>query len=283
MKVFVLGYKGMLGTYVLSYLKEKKYDVVGFSRDDIDASDSNESSLRAKLFHKGVKKDDVIINCMGVIKSVISQHGTLMATKVNSVFPHILANVCEAEGYKMIHITTDCVFSGNDGQYTEDSLHDCTDVYGKSKSLGEPSNCTVIRTSIIGEEFGTSRSLIEWVKSQNGKTINGYLNHQWNGLTCHHLAKVFEDIIRNKKYWNGVKHIHSPNSLNKYELVQCIIKAHNLNIEVNPVNTPVKCDRSLSTARYDVDTFAPYTMTFNIPDILTQLIDQKNNPPNLEI
>ena len=211
---------------------------------------------------------------MGAIKPQVDKLGVLNAITVNSMFPHILSNVCEEMGIHLIHITTDCVFSGNDGRYTEESLHDCTDVYGKTKSLGEPSNCTVVRTSIIGEEIGTSRSLIEWVKSQDGKTVNGYLNHQWNGLTCHQTAKVFEDIIRNEKYWKGVRHIHSPNSLNKYELVKSIIQAHNLQIEINPVDGPTKCDRSLSTIYDELS-------TFEIPEILTQLEEQHNNPPTI--
>jgi len=267
MKVFVLGYRGMLGTYVSSYLKENGYDVVGLKRSDIDAADISNN----KTFHFGQQKDDVVINCMGTIKPQVDKLGTLNAIKVNSIFPHLLANACEEIGCKLIHITTDCVFSGNDGNYTEDSLHDCTDVYGKTKSLGEPSNCTVVRTSIIGEEFGTSRSLIEWVKSQDGKTVNGYLNHQWNGLTCLQVAKVFSDMITNKKYWSGVRHVYSPNSLNKYELVKSIAKAHELNVEVLPVDGPSKCDRTLSTV---------YTgETFNIPEIITQLEEQYYNPP----
>jgi len=271
MKVFILGSKGMLGTYVTSYLTEKGYDIVELTRKEIDAGDVN-VQIRSILASFGAHKGDVVINCIGAIKPQVDKLGDLNAIKVNSLFPYVLANACEEKGYKLIHITTDCVFSGNDGNYDENSPHDCIDVYGKTKSLGEPSNCTVVRTSIIGEEFGTSRSLIEWVKSQEGNTINGYINHQWNGLTCYQVAKVFDDIITNEKYWDGVRHIHSPNSLNKFELVQSIIEAHELNIEVNPVDAPTKCDRSIATIYSDLS-------TFNIPDILTQLKEQYQNKP----
>ena len=277
MKIYVLGYTGMLGRYVHSYLIDNGYDVLGLSRVDIDASSITEQKLFSTFFHMGVTRDDIIINCIGTIKPMVDKHGTLNAIQVNSIFPHILANVCEGVGSKLIHITTDCVFSGNDGQYTEDSPHDCTDVYGKSKSLGEPSNCTVVRTSIIGEEFGTSRSLIEWVKSQDGKTVNGYLNHQWNGLTCLQVAKVFCNIIENNKYWMGVRHIYSPDSLNKYELVKSIASAHELNIEVLPVDGPSKCDRTLSTSYVGLNN----SDTFNIPHIMSQLEEQFYNPPKI--
>ena len=272
MKIIVLGYTGMLGTYVYSHLKEKGYEVQGFNRDDLDIAEStlNEQILRSFLFHKGVKKDDVIINCMGAIKPMVDKYGTLPAIKVNSLFPHILANACENEDYKLIHITTDCVFTGDEGQYTEESPHDCKDVYGKTKSLGEPENCTVIRTSIIGEENGTSRSLIEWVKSQDGKTVYGYTNHQWNGLTCYQAAKVFEQIISEDLYWEGVRHIHSPNSLNKHQLVFRIAQAHGLNIEVTPTDGPTKCDRTL------LSVYPDNVQLFNIPNIMAQLTEQSN-------
>ena len=282
MKVFVLGYTGMLGRYVYAYFQGCGYDVVGLSRHEVDAS-KPELPLRSMFIRSGAKKGDVVINCIGTIKSVVNDHGTLTTIRVNSIFPHLLANVCEEKEYHLIHITTDCVFSGNDGNYTEKSPHDCTDVYGKTKSLGEPTNCTVIRTSIIGEEFGTSRSLIEWVKSQDGKMIQGYLNHLWNGLTCHQTAKVFEDIVRNKKYWKGVRHIYTPDhqGLTKNDLVNLIIKVHGLNIEVKPVNAPIYCNRTLATSVYDEETFVPYSLTFGIPDIHTQLEEQYNNPPKL--
>jgi len=272
MKIYVLGHKGMLGRYVYTYLKSKGHFVVGISRDELDVTSYSEPQLRAVLFHKKLKKDDAIINCIGTIKPMVDKHGTLNAIKVNSLFPHILANVCEKEGYKMIHITTDCVFSGKDGQYTENSLHDCTDVYGKSKSLGEPENCTVVRTSIIGEEIGTSRSLLEWIKSMKDKTANGYTNHYWNGLTCLQVAKVFEDIIVNNKYWHGVRHVFS-NTVNKYELLNTVCWIYGLNIDVNPTEAPTKCDRSMATI-YNERQHIMSNIVLDIPNLETQIFNQ---------
>lgn len=276
MKVYVLGHKGMLGTYVYTYLLEKGfengYSVYGISRSEIDASEITEDELFYQLYKRKLKSGDVIINCIGTIKPQVDKLGVLNAIKVNSEFPHLLANVCESMEVNLIHITTDCVFSGDDGNYKENSPHDCLDVYGKTKSLGEPENCTVIRTSIIGEEFGENkRSLIEWVKSQEGKTVNGYLNHQWNGITCRQAAKVFEQIIRNNQYWKGVVHVSSEKSLSKYELVKAIAYAHNINVNVVPVDGPTKCDRTL---------YSNFSEDWNIPDIPTQLEEQYKNPPN---
>jgi dTDP-4-dehydrorhamnose reductase len=266
MRVYVLGYKGMLGRYVYTYLKSKNFDVVGISRNELDATVFNEQTLGSALYLKGLKKNDVVINCIGTIKPQVDKLGILVAIKINSIFPHILSNVCEKEGYKMIHITTDCVFSGKDGLYNETSPHDCTDVYGKTKSLGEPTNCTVIRTSIIGEEVDQQRSLMEWVKSMNGKKANGFINHKWNGLTCFQVAKIFEDIITNNKYWKGVRHIFSPNIMTKLELVSTIAEIYDLNIDVVPSEATTKCDRSLSTIYNDI--------VFEIPDIEAQIQEQ---------
>lgn len=266
MKVYVFGYLGMLGRYVFTYLKSKGYNVIGISRDVLDATAFNQTQLHSALFQKGFKKDDVVINCIGTIKPQVDKLGTLTAIKVNSLFPHYLSNVCEKEGYKMIHITTDCVFSGKDGLYNEKSLHDCTDVYGKTKSLGEPENCTVVRTSIIGEELTRKLSLIEWVISMKDKSANGFTNHFWNGLTCLQTAKVFENIIANNKYWPGVRHIYSPNIVDKYELVKTISDVYGLNINLNAVEASVKCDRSLSTIYMDIP--------FDIPLIKDQIEEQ---------
>ncbi len=161
-----------------------------------------------------------------------------------------------------------CVFSGNEGKYNENSPHDCTDVYGKTKSLGEPKNCTVVRSSIIGEEVGQSRSLIEWVKSMKDKPANGYTNHKWNGVTCLQMAKIFENIIANNNYWIGTRHVFSPEIVDKYELVKLISDAYSLNISLTPTEAPIKCDRSLSTIHKD--------NLFNIPTIKDQIEEQFN-------
>ena len=272
----------MLGRYVYGHLKNIGHNVVGYTRNEIDAAKiTTTPELSAVMFHHGMKKDDVVINCIGAIKPQIDKLGILNAIQVNSVFPHLLANSCEAEGYELIHITTDCVFSGDYGKYDEESDHDCTDVYGKTKSLGEPKNCTVVRTSIIGEELETSRSLIEWVKAQDGKEINGYTDHFWNGITCFQAAKVFAQIIKDELYWYGVKHVYSPEPMSKYEMVSAIAAVHKLNIKINPVLGPFKSDRTLSTCAYDEVTFLPFCLMFNIPHIYTQLEEQYNTLPNL--
>lgn len=146
MKIYVLGYKGMLGRYVYSYLISQGLDVVGLSRADIDVRDLDKTQLKQSLFRKGVMLNDIIINCIGdIVINRITTNGIqpnsqdkVTAIKINSLFPLYLSDLYENENWKLIHISTDTVFSGKQGQYNETHPHDCTDIYGKTKSLGEP-------------------------------------------------------------------------------------------------------------------------------------------------
>ncbi len=165
-----------------------------------------------------------------------------------------------------------CVFDGSKGQYVEDDLQNATDVYGKTKSLGETPNATLIRTSIIGEEVGQSRSLVEWVKSNKNNTVNGYINHIWNGITCLQWSKICQHIIDNNMFWNGVRHIKSPTALNKQELVSLISDVYELNITVNPFRTEKDFDMSLSS-KYNTDIY--------IPELIDQIIEMKKYYPIL--
>ena len=274
MKIYVLGASGMLGKYVSTYFKTNGFYVVDINRNKLDASNITQEVLHAKLFHLGLKKDDVIINCMGTIKPRIDALGDLNGILVNSVFPRLLANVSEFIGSHLIHPTTDCVYSGLKGSYNEDDKYDVSDVYGMSKAMGEPSNCTVVRTSIIGEEVGQGRSLVEWIKSSANQTVNGFTNHNWNGVTCLQFAKICEQIIKTNDYWMGIKHLHS-NVLDKQQLVETVSEVYGLNITVTPKETPTKCDRSMSTIHTD------NLAKFNIPTLKEQIIQMKEFSTNL--
>ena len=260
MKIFILGKSGMLGRYVFTYLKEKGYNVIGVGREGIDASNS---SLHMYV-ESNMSKGDVVVNCMGVIKPRINECSPEEFIKVNSLFPRELANLCERYKIKLIHPTTDCVYTGSKGDYNENDLYDVSDVYGMSKALGEPSNCTVIRTSIIGEEVDQGRSLIEWVKGNKGGATNGYLNHYWNGVTCLQFGKIVETMIEKNLFWVGTKHLHS-NKVDKYELSSTINKHFDLGITITPVEVPTSVDRSMTTVYED------NLKDFNIPDLDTQI------------
>lgn len=239
MRVFVFGSNGMLGNYLTSYLNGK-VEVIALTRNEFDIS-LNFSSVADYLADTyDLSSEDVVINAAGVIKQ--RDFCSKQLITVNSIFPHYLADL----DCSVIHITTDCVFSGRGGRYDENSLHDCLDDYGKSKSLGENQNLTIIRTSIIGEEKTNKKSLLEWVKSQQNNNIFGYSNHFWNGVTCLELSKFIHTLIKEQNYWKGVQHVYSPDIVSKYELVSYISEIYNLGINVIPKEVEF-CDRSLST------------------------------------
>jgi|TARA_B110000902_G_scaffold261298_1_gene335803 dTDP-4-dehydrorhamnose reductase len=265
--IFIFGSNGMLGNYVKSYLS-KTYTIISFTRKDYDLSKLSIDTLTQLLKSKNIKENDIVINCAGVIPQASNQRGlnTRLYFTINSLFPVILSQICDKYEAKMIHITTDCVFSGKNGNYNENSIHDEINDYGLSKSLGELCKATIIRTSIIGEEIKNKRSLLEWVKSNSGNEINGYTNHYWNGVTCLHLSKIVEDIITKNNFWNGVRHIFSPKSVSKYELVSMINDIYNLNIKINKLETENSVNKTI-TSMYDNN--------FVIPDLFQQIKEMK--------
>jgi dTDP-4-dehydrorhamnose reductase len=192
-----------------------------------------------------INQIDVVVNCVGIVKqrTDISTHEMIA---VNSVFPHILQKACAANGVKLIHISTDCVYSGEKGQYNENDIHDATDIYGKSKSLGEPLEATVIRTSIIGSEKKRKLSFLEWAKSQKGKDCCGYVNHKWNGVTALNLARMIAGVIVFDRYWKGVRHYYSGSPVTKNSLLHLVSNIYELNLNITPYVSDF-CDRSLSS------------------------------------
>lgn len=267
MKIFILGSNGMLGRYVYTYFKSNNYDVIVVTRNYIDATNIKETELKTKLYQLGLKKGDIVINCIGLIKQR-KNVTDLDFIYINSVFPLILANVCETIGANFIHPTTDCVYNGDDGNYDENFNHNADDVYGKTKSLGEPKNATVIRTSIIGEELYNKLSFIEWVKSNKGKEVNGYTNHLWNGITCLEFAKVCEQIIEKDIFWKGVTHLMSSNPVTKYDMIKMVSDIYELDITIKSSKTPDKCDRTLGSIND--------TKMIEIKDLKEQIIEMKN-------
>lgn len=267
MKIFVLGATGMLGKYVSKYLSEN-FDVIDVNRNILDASNMSEEKLDFIFSNQlKIKENDVIINCVGTIKPRVDELGDINAIVVNSIFPRILANVSNKFKAKLIHPTTDCVYTGLKGNYNENDKYDVGDVYGMTKALGEPNNCTVIRTSIIGEEVGQARSLVEWVKSNKNNTVFGFTNHMWNGVTCLQFAKIVETIIVKNLFWLGTKHVHS-DKVSKKELVELISKIYELNISVTPKETEIKCDRTLSSI-YEINDL------LGVPTLNEQIIEMK--------
>ena len=238
-RIFVFGASGMLGNYVVRHLKKEGYNVWPLTREDFDITKMYE--VESFLDYCDIDEEEVIINCAGIMNQRRITASKADYILVNSLFPHMLAQF-EAQ---VIHITTDCVYNGYLGGYLEHDPHDDVGTYGKSKSLGENESSMNIRTSIIGE-CKNERGLLEWAKTTASQNITGYTNHWWNGVTCHQLAKVIETCIKTKDYYEGVRHLHSPDPVNKAELLQLMIDVYEWEIAVDPISVE-GVDRTLST------------------------------------
>ncbi|HQF37062.1 MAG TPA: SDR family oxidoreductase [Candidatus Dojkabacteria bacterium] len=240
--IAVLGSSGMLGYAVSEYFNRIGSNIIGVSRKEYDIAKDPIDKLS-----EIIRGSEIVINCAGVIKPRIAETKIEEVIHVNSVFPRNLAKLCNKNNIKCFHITTDCVYSGKKGRYTEEDYFDAEDIYGMTKNAGESTDCMTLRTSIIGEEKGQSRSLLEWAKSQSGKEINGFTNHFWNGITTVYLAEIVRCIISENLYQYGIFHIHSPNTVSKYELMTIINDVYNLSMRINPFKANVLIDRSLAS------------------------------------
>lgn len=195
-------------------------------------------------------KPDVIVNAVGIIKQIDDSKNIIKTLNINSIFPHRLAEIAEKFNVRLICISTDCVFSGKKGNYTEDDIPDAEDLYGKSKNLGEVvgENCLTVRTSIVGRELRTAHSLVEWFLSNRGKKVEGFANAIYSGFPTVYLAEILENVILNFKNLSGLYHISSQ-PIDKFELLQLIKEAYNIEIEIERFDD-FYIDRSLNSETF---------------------------------
>jgi dTDP-4-dehydrorhamnose reductase len=253
-KVAVLGNTGMLGHVVQSVLsRQQTLSVRGFGRESIDLYPRTLNQMGTLLSKTLGFDTEWIINCMGATKPYFDKCSDLsIPIYANGLFPHQLAQWAELMpgNTKVIHITTDCVYDGATGSYDEEDAHSPSDYYGKSKSMGEPNNCMVLRTSIIGPESeGSAKHFLSWVKSLHFKEeeSRGFTNHYWNGLTTLELAYGIADIVCGELYEAELFHLFSTD-ISKYEMVRTIGNIYNLSINLVQHETET-VDRRLRTVK----------------------------------
>ncbi|MGP0045832.1 MAG: dTDP-4-dehydrorhamnose reductase family protein [Syntrophobacteraceae bacterium] len=247
-KVVILGAAGMLGHKMFQMIRKAFPNTLAIVREDvkqppfdkvallqgkdiipgIDATDFNR--LQELL---GEIRPNYIVNCVGIIKQRDAAHQTIPNITINSLLPHKLAAFAEGWGGKVIHFSTDCVFSGKRGGYTEEDLSDAEDLYGKSKFLGEVQcdNALTLRTSIIGRELVEHRSLLDWFLSQKGRTIKGFKRVIYSGVTTNQLAEVVLLIIRQFPHLSGLYQVVSE-PISKYDLLRLLKDAYKLDVEI---------------------------------------------------
>lgn len=248
MKIFVFGGNGMLGRYVVDFLRKQNINVISLCRRDYDITCGDYNKLEYIFVSNNSSANDVVINCSGTIPHSTDNHDYKSYILVNTVFPIKLEIICSKYCLQLIHITTDCIYSGVKGKYVESDPADSNAIYGVSKFCGEHlSDAMIIRTSIIGQHSNHQKSLLEWVLLNNNNEIDGYTNSIWNGVTCLELAKIIYNVVITKKYWKGIRHIFSDEIINKYQLINMIKDIYDLNININRKEDDPHIDRSLVT------------------------------------
>jgi len=265
-KVLVLGATGMLGNAVLRlFAQSAGYEVVGSARSTnalrllpanlsdhvICGVDVENMDSLITLFTK--VRPDVVINCIGLVKQLADANDPLAAIPINALLPHRLARLCGVAGARLIHMSTDCIFSGAKGLYIEADASDAKDLYGRSKYVGEVDypHAITLRTSIIGHELSGAHSLVGWFLAQQG-SARGFRRAIFSGLPTVELARVIRDYVMPHPELHGVYHV-SAEPINKFDLLTLIAKAYGKTIDITPDDELV-IDRSLDSSRFRVAT-----------------------------
>ncbi len=308
--VGILGASGMLGSMVARYFHSKGYKLylysrpthghhqhMGFINDDVGdwakkhdwrtveiSTNRIAGGIWGQAYIEGLnlsswdatklyKEPDFYINAVGIVKPAEKAIKRLVEVNdVNAYFPFWLAQNTDK---KIIHVSTDCVYSGRVQQhpYDEAAPSDALDLYGQTKADADKrlwgfKNAMVLRTSIIGPEPYNKYSLLEWTKKQEGRQVKGYIRHHWNGITTLQWAKIAERIVRKagRLFYGGeIRHIFSEPAITKYELLQKISDVYSLDLNITPYDDTEFCDRSLGTVHPE------FIEQFNIPSIDSQL------------
>jgi dTDP-4-dehydrorhamnose reductase len=265
MKIIILGGDGMLGHKMFQVVSKRFDEVFCTLHGNIDDAVHRKISL----FQKGKVienfdamkihqvgnilsdlRPDYIINCIGIIKQRSEAKDAILSITINSLLPYNLAKVCETWGGRLIHFSTDCVFSGKKGAYLEEDISDAEDLYGRTKFLGEVAaeNSLVLRTSIIGRELRHFQSLLEWFLSQNHLKVYGFKRAWYSGVTTNYLAELVADIMVNFPQLTGLFQVASQ-TISKFDLLCLLRRAYNLDIEIQPEEN-FSCDRSMKGDKF---------------------------------
>jgi dTDP-4-dehydrorhamnose reductase len=266
MRVLILGGSGMLGHKIWQRFSPRFETYVTFRRDpaaylryglfDAARSLGNVTTEGFEELRKAlaVLHPDVVVNCIGIVKQDAAAKDACQSISVNALFPHRLAQACRETGTRLIHLSTDCVFSGDKGNYAESDKPDAEDLYGRTKLLGEVAyeNSLTIRTSMIGRELAGSHGLVEWFLAQAGKQVRGFKRAVFSGFTTAALSDVIADIIEHQVQLSGVWHV-AAEPINKFELLTLIKQVYDLDVQIHADET-FTCDRSLNAARFRLAT-----------------------------
>lgn len=264
MRILVLGVTGMLGHALWLNLRQG-HETSGTVRTSFEKlasrcslfSNTKDSIIDQIEFPSDptieeslrVADPSVVVNCVGIVKQLPSARDPITSISINALFPHLLARKCVDKGIRLIHMSTDCAFSGEKGGYVENDVSDAYDLYGRTKFLGEVTGrgCLTIRTSIVGRELCGTKGLFEWFLSQTGE-VRGYRKAVFSGLITYALADIIRSLIEEHPAVEGLYHVSST-PISKFDLLNKLKKALDLNIGIVPDDSIV-IDRSLDSTRF---------------------------------
>lgn len=262
-RILILGGTGMLGHTLFAHLAgQGKWDVHATSRDSKGLTEWFPDHLAAKVrpmvdadnFDTVIRglagvQPDIVINCIGLIKQTSLANDPLSAITVNSQLPHRLSMLCRTAGARLIHISTDCVFDGQKGDYREDEHSNAMDLYGRTKYLGEVAypHCITLRTSIIGHELKGFRGVIEWFLAQQGQ-MRGFKKAVFSGFPTIEFSRIISDYILPNDGLQGVYHVSSE-PISKYDLLKIVAEKYGKEVEIEP-DEDFYIDRSLDSSRF---------------------------------
>jgi dTDP-4-dehydrorhamnose reductase len=266
MKIMILGASGMLGNAVFRVLSEDPaHEVFGTVRADGARRHFGDGAAQRLLTGVDVEKHDslvrafatvrpqLVVNCIGLVKQLADANDPVQAVPINTLLPHRLAALCQAAGARLVHVSTDCVFSGAKGGYRETDFPDANDLYGRTKLLGEVDypHAITLRTSLVGHQLTGSYSLIGWFLAQQG-SVKGFRKAIFSGLPTVELARVIRDVVLPRSDLRGLYHV-AAKPINKCELLRLVADIYGKKIEIVPDDKLV-IDLSLSADRFSTAT-----------------------------
>lgn len=261
MRILILGGDGMLGHQLLKSLAPRhqvrvtlRQDLESYSSYQLFDKDNAYFGIDVRSFERLAEvvadfRPEAIINAVGIVKQRPTAKESIPSLEINSLLPHRLSVLCKAVGARLVHLSTDCIFSGKKGNYQETDPSDAEDLYGKTKFLGETqdSHCLTLRTSIIGRELSRHKSLLEWFLGQTG-TIRGFTKAIYNGFTTLEMSRIIENMLVNHPEASGVYQVSSE-PINKYDLLLLFREKLDHMVEIVP-DDKFYCDRSLDSTRF---------------------------------
>jgi dTDP-4-dehydrorhamnose reductase len=296
MQILILGGAGMLGHKLFQRLRASHPDTACTVRGTLAGSavahldlfqhggvieciDARDFSTLQNLIVR--ETPHVVINCIGIVKQRAAAKQAVPSLEINALLPHQLAAACRSAGARLIHFSTDCVFSGRRGNYTEDDASDADDLYGRTKYLGEVvcGGALTLRTSMIGREIAHGESLLEWflrasrqAHANGDEPVRGFTRAIYSGVTTNYLARVVESIIDEHPHLTGLYQV-AADPISKFDLLRLLRDAYRLDIEIKP-DQSLFCDRSMKGDKF---TRATGLITPSWPELVDELANDETS------